>query len=178
MKAADSAAGRVVKCPACGLKMRIVRPKSERPPVEDYGDVEDYGSDDELSEFANLPLDEFKDYGPVRSKSGRRKPCPMCGEPIRVKARKCRYCGENLVKKEKSYQARRDWHHNPTLQGTSESLTGGDILFAVLCTNIGCFMGLYWTMTGESKGWKMLLLCIALQIFWVIVYFGFRMQVR
>jgi len=173
MKAPDSAAGKVVKCPGCGQRMRLpaggsqAKPKRRpRPQPAAEPDFEDYDQD---LDFSNLPLDDFGDMAPAAPSKGRRKPCPMCGEPISVKARKCRYCGERLVT---DAPVKRDWDRPPPPSPTKsdeDNLTVGDILLAVFCTNIGCILSIVYLVQGYPKAWKMMVLCIALQIVGVIL---------
>ncbi len=72
---------------------------------------------------------------------------------IVVGAAKCRYCGEifdpALRKSKKKGKRSRGG-------GDDEDLTGGEIAVAILCSGIGCIMGLVWMIQGKPKGGKMI----------------------
>jgi len=67
---------------------------------------------------------------------------------ILTTAAKCRFCGEifdSTLKKSKSRKFGRG----------EDTLTGGDITLALLCSGIGCITGLVWMIQGKPKGLKM-----------------------
>jgi hypothetical protein len=86
--------------------------------------------------------------------AGERRPCPMCGEMIAAKAAKCRFCGEvfdpqlRRLEKKRARRSRGD-------ADVDADLTGGDLAVAILCSGIGCILGLVWVSQGKPKGWKM-----------------------
>jgi hypothetical protein len=43
------------------------------------------------------------------------------------------------------------------------------MILAVLCSGIGCIVGLVWMIQGKPKGLKMVGLSIAMSVFWTIV---------
>lgn len=83
--APDSAAGRIVKCPGCGGKMRLPAAATASPAIN--VDYEDYRAG---------PFDDFPASTSGRLTNDGRKPCPMCGEFIAAAAIRCRFCGENI----------------------------------------------------------------------------------
>ncbi|WP_166820647.1 zinc ribbon domain-containing protein [Thalassoroseus pseudoceratinae] len=113
LRAPDSAAGRRAKCPACGEAVRI--PQPEEPYEDEVYDAEEIsGFDSEFSGSTSsrgareYEADDEEDYeetfsayttdehAEVEGDRRRRVPCPVCGEQILARAKKCRYCGEVL----------------------------------------------------------------------------------
>jgi hypothetical protein len=99
-----------------------------------------------------------------------RRPCPMCGEMIMATAAKCRYCGEifdpTLKKAKKKGKKGRG--------GDDEDLSTGDTLVAILCSGIGCILGIVWMIQGKPKGGKMFGLSFLMVIVWNIISFALR----
>ena len=79
-----------------------------------------------------------------------------------MSALKCRFCGEALDPGLKRKQKRRGGDDD-------DELTPVDILLAVLCTNIGCILGVVWLIMGKPKGAKMLGLCVMINIAWFVL---------
>ena len=162
LKAPDSLAGKKAKCPDCGAIVPIPKeavdaeelndepvakpkPKAKPKPVE-----EDYDSafEDIADDEANAPVDE----------SAKRKPCPMCGELIAKTAAKCRYCGEVLD------PALRKRSKKKSSAAADDELTGVDIALCILCSNIGCIIGIVAMLRGQSsRGGKMIAIAIGFQ---------------
>jgi hypothetical protein len=78
----------------------------------------------------------------------------------------CRFCGEAFDPALKKRKRRR-----ASVGAEDEDLTGVDILLAILCTNIGCILGLIWVIQGKPKGAKMLGLCVLIQV--IAFFVGF-----
>jgi predicted RNA-binding Zn-ribbon protein involved in translation (DUF1610 family) len=153
LKTADSSAGKRAKCPKCGGIIQI--PEMAAPEDEEYA-----------LEAEPTPLGGFSDdelsSGPPTGDD--RKPCPACGEMIMRNAVKCRFCGEIfdpiLKKKEQKKRVATD---------EDSDLTVGEWIVAILCSGIGCIIGIIWMIQGKPKGKKMLLVSLAVQGFWVLV---------
>lgn len=95
---------------------------------------------------------------------GDERPCKMCGEPIKVAARKCRHCGEFQDEKDRKYAAERK-SSNPE----DDDMTTGDWVVGIMCGLIGCLAGLVWTLQGKKKGPKMLVVSLVAQLVWGVV---------
>ena len=81
------------------------------------------------------------------------KECRFCGELILAKARKCRHCNE--------YQNEADRvSAGGSKDVEDENLTTGEWILALLCSGIGCIVGIVWLCQGKKKGGKMLLISI------------------
>jgi predicted RNA-binding Zn-ribbon protein involved in translation (DUF1610 family) len=149
LKAAVEHAGVRVKCPACGTIQAVPQDVFE-------------------AEAVPAPAPEAPAYGlaptPQPSQSDDRKPCPACGEMIKRSALKCRFCGEvfdeSLAREERRRRG-----------GADSDLTAGDWVLAVLCSGIGCIVGIVYLAQGKPKGGKMLGISIGFIIFWNIIRF-------
>ncbi len=76
-----------------------------------------------------------------------------------MSALKCRFCGEAFDPGLKRRQRR-----GSIGSGDDDDLTAVDWLIAVLCTGIGCIVGIVWMIQGKSKGGKMLGICVVVTI--------------
>lgn len=138
LNAKDDAAGKKAKCPDCGNVLQI--------PAQEVVDAETADQDG----FGSANNDE-EDSG-----SDDRRPCPACGEDIKKNAAKCRFCGEIFDKALKN-KAKRE------AGGDDADLTTGDWIVGVLCSGIGCIVGIVWMIQGKPKGIKMIGLSLLVQ---------------
>ncbi len=149
----DSSAGKTGKCPKCGHQLKIPPAKVEEEVLE---------AEDAL--LGGLTEEELS-AGEVSQ--DQRRPCPACGELIVRGAVKCRYCGEifdaDLKKKEQKKLKK------AAATEEDSDLSGGEWVVAILCSNIGCIMGIIWMVQSKPKGKKMLLASLAAQGFWIVV---------
>jgi predicted RNA-binding Zn-ribbon protein involved in translation (DUF1610 family) len=164
LKAPDGAVGKSSKCPGCGNAAICPEPIYDAEVVGGTGE-EPLG----LNSDANLGGD--KPYGligppaPAALPAESRRPCPMCGEMILSSAVKCRYCGEVFddgIRRAKGTKSRR---YGPG----DEALSGGEIMFGVLCSGIGCIVGVVWMIQGKPKGLKLFGLSIVMSVVWSVV---------
>lgn len=165
LKAPDNAVGKSSKCPGCGTTVTCPEPVYDAELVEPPGSGPDPFAD----------LDDDKPYAMIGPAPGAgaeadalggepRKPCPMCGEMIVATAAKCRFCGEVFDPRLKKSTKKKKKH---TYE--EETLSGGDIAVALLCSGIGCIVGLVWMIQGKPKGGKMLGLSFAMNVVWGFV---------
>jgi hypothetical protein len=102
-------------------------------------------------------------YGPSELPySHQMKPCPFCGEMIQRIAKKCRFCNEFLDDSLRKAQMEK-------VKGPHDDLTGGDILFCILCSGIACIFGIVYAIQGKKKGLKMVGISILVGIVWSII---------
>jgi hypothetical protein len=129
LKAPDNTVGKTVKCPHCQGHIQVPGPiyEPEEVPAAPY----------EMEPAAEAPAQED------------RRPCPMCGEMIKVGAVKCRYCGEVFDETLRRAEKRRKGEDRDSRLGA------GEVVVAVICSVIGCIVGLVWMIQGKPKGIKM-----------------------
>jgi predicted RNA-binding Zn-ribbon protein involved in translation (DUF1610 family) len=161
----DSAAGRKGKC-GCGAILDV--PASSPPaPAPEILDAEVWPdpppADPQPSAFPIEPalLDIVEEPAPAQHEEPRR-PCPMCGEMIAVNAIKCRFCGEIFDPALKKAQAKKT-------AGSDDDMTTGEWVIAILCSGIGCIVGIVWLIQGKRKGGKMLGISLLFAVLWNIV---------
>ena len=83
----------------------------------------------------------------------------MCGERIKLNAVKCRYCGEVFDETLRRTERR----SGRSRESYEESdLSAGDIVLAILCSDIACIISIVWMIQGKSKGLKMMGLSLIL----------------
>ncbi len=151
LKAPDSAAGKKGRCPDCGEVITLIAsPAISEEPI-----------DPEIVEPEVVP----SDYSPVtvgsasrssadtETSSEDRRPCPACGEMISKKAMKCRFCGEIFDPTLKAAQKKKS---SGSSGSDDDNLGAGEWVLAVLCSGIGCIMGIIWMIQGKPKGLKMI----------------------
>jgi hypothetical protein len=145
LRAPEAAAGKKGKCPGCQNTFQVPEPVYE-------------------AEEAGPPVVEIDESPPeIDEAQDDRRPCPMCGEMIKTNAVKCRYCGEifdeTLERAEKKKRRKK----------RDTDLETGDYVLAILCSAIGCIMGVVWMIQGKPKGTKMFGLSLLFGILWNIV---------
>ena len=157
LKTADSSAGKRAKCPKCGGIIEI--PAATPAPAAD----DEYALEAEPNPLAGFS-DEELSSGPAAPAANDRKPCPACGEMIMRDAVKCRFCGEvfDPVLKKKEQKALK------AADGDGD-LSTGEWALAIICSGIGCIMGIIWMIQGKPKGKKMFLVSFVMQIIWGVV---------
>jgi hypothetical protein len=163
-KASDAAAGKKAKCPKCNGVIEI----PAAVPAEEVFDAE---------VDAPRPFDDgdFEVEPPhaVPAETDGRRPCPMCGEMIARDAVKCRYCGEifdpvlRAQEQKKSKAAPGD-----------EDLSTFEWVIAILCSGIGCIVGIVYLVQGKPKGKKMLLVSICAQVVWGLIRVAIQTAVQ
>jgi predicted RNA-binding Zn-ribbon protein involved in translation (DUF1610 family) len=145
----DDAVGSMVKCPECATPITV------HEPIYDAEAMPDAASP------ASAPA-------AAAAEGEERRPCPMCGEMIVASAAKCRYCGEvfdpTLRKAEAAQRGR-------TGRPEDEDMSTGDWAVAILCSGIGCILGLVWMIQGKRKGLKMFLISFVVNIAFGLVRF-------
>lgn len=96
-------------------------------------------------------------------------PCRFCRELIQPGARKCRFCGEYQSEAERSL-----------VKLKAEAASGDtrlslwEILLGVFCSGIACIVAIVYLVQGKKKGWKLILISLAMQALWTIVSLAIR----
>jgi hypothetical protein len=162
LKTKDELAGKRVVCPYCRATVNVPDEVVE-PEVVDAEVVQDsYDINEAEPESSEPSVRRKADSRRDDEDDEERRPCPMCGEMIRVNAGKCRYCGEIFDPTLRRLERKR--------KGTdSDSMTTGDWVVAILCSGIGCIAGIIWTIQGKGKGPKMIGVSLAMVAFWTLV---------
>lgn len=160
LKTSEAHAGKKAKCPKCGGIIDI--PALAPPPAND--DEYELEAEPAMRGFSDDELSPGPAQATPTADAGERRPCPACGEMIMRDAVKCRYCGEIfdpvLKKKEQKARAAND---------TDATMSTGDWVLAILCSGIGCIVGIIWMIQGKPKGGKMVLVSIGMIVVWNIV---------
>ena len=154
MQAGENLAGQQVRCPGCQAVARVPQTRSAAP-------------SEPLHEPEVAPRFPGLGTGGAGGEEQRR-PCPMCGEMILASAVKCRFCGEVFDPALKRAEAKR--HRGGG--ASDEELTVAEVLVAILCSGIGCIIGVIWMLQGKSKGTKMFLISIVSSIVWSALNFA------
>ena len=94
LRAADSMAGKQVKCPHCGQVMLIPEPVEDAEEVVDRADAGGLHGARVPEGLGSPPEAAAQPQQRAAPGSQERRPCPVCGEMIVATAVKCRYCGE------------------------------------------------------------------------------------
>ncbi len=148
-------------CPACGKQTQApdeMAGKQARCPIcKQVIDVPQPAFDPDATAAAYQPAAAAS--APAEDEG--RMPCPMCGEMIVKDAAKCRYCGEifdpELRKSQKKIYPPED-----------RDLSVLEYVVAILCSHIGCILGIVYLIQGKPKGTKMFVLSL---IVFVVVNF-------
>jgi len=164
LRVADEHAGKNVRCPQCGTVQRVPEDgvlEAEASPSAEARD-EPYASRKPQRETDGYDLSPA---AKPAAADERREPCPACGEMILAHAVKCRYCGEIFDETLKRKEKRRK-------KGDDSDLTAAEWLVAVLCSGIGCIIGIVWMIQGKPKGTKMFGVSLLFVILWNVIRFA------
>ncbi len=91
--------------------------------------------------------------------------CPACSELYDAHASKCPHCGEWF---DDAVRAKHGIAPAEAVTG-DESLSVVEWLLVVLCSSIGCIVGIVYLCQGNPKGKKMFLYSLGFTIFWSVV---------
>jgi len=170
LNAPDTAVGKTAKCPACSMSVTIPDAVEER--IYEAEEVAESAPDEdwEAPPEPKIPRAKSSSAGrksrsafeePEEPADG--KPCPMCGEMINAAAKKCRFCGELLVEGGKKKTKRRASDEDSEMQVS-------DWLLCILCSGIGCIMGIVYLIQGKPKGGTMIGVSIGFVVLWNVFW--------
>lgn len=183
LTAPDSLMGKSAPCPGCGTTINVSAPPPapvpSSEPILEPEPVPTQGVDSDSGEipFADEPVRPRMPMAPpapppvpapgTAGDNQPRRPCPRCGEMIPIRAMKCRFCGAifdpNLQKIE--------YAKSKSADPADDDLTGGEWVLAILCSTIGCIMGIVWMLQGKPKGKKMFLVSLIASFVWGVIRF-------
>jgi predicted RNA-binding Zn-ribbon protein involved in translation (DUF1610 family) len=162
--APDSAAGKTAQCPKCGGAIQIpgAAPAAHE---DDVLDAEVLPSGPVMAAGESAAADSSADPD--------RRPCPMCGEMIARQAVKCRFCGEifdPVLRAEALKQNK--------VGPDDSNLAAIDWVLCILCSTIGCIVGIVYSVQGKPKGWKMILISMGVAMAWTLISLAMQPQNR
>lgn len=167
LRTKDTMAGKTAKCPHCGDPVQIpAAHEDEIYEAEEVGGAGGLGGGDEFGGGGGGGDFDFDGFDTTAGRSGGsdRKPCPACGEMIMRKAAKCRYCGEifdpSLRRRSQGSRSRSRYNDEDA------DLSGGEWAVAILCSSIGCIIGIVWMIQGKPKGAKMFGMSLLFAFLW------------
>jgi predicted RNA-binding Zn-ribbon protein involved in translation (DUF1610 family) len=181
LSAPDSAAGKRARCPSCGTVQQL--PAAAEPDVLEPEAVPEPGAyappppppppvDDDPFASLGEPYGVVEDAPPVAKVAGggggggeQRRPCPMCGEMIAMTAMKCRFCNSIFDPTLRKAEAKRSRNY----AAGDDDMTGAEWVVALICSGIGCILGVVWMIQGKPKGKKMFLVSLGAGLFWSAV---------
>jgi hypothetical protein len=169
LKAPDTAAGKKARCPQCQTVLTLPAANSQQDEVLDAEPTQPMGMDQpnqyQVEDTGEIPMSEPP---PAATPGGGgdqpRRPCPMCGEMIPVNAVQCRFCHEIFDPALKAARAK-----TAAVQAGDDDLSGLEWVVAVLCSGIGCILGIVWMIQGKPKGKKMFGFSILFAVIWNII---------
>jgi hypothetical protein len=176
-RVADEQMGKKAKCKGCGQVLQLVPdaeqapppppPPSPAPPADDdpFASVDWSAADSQPSSATQSSSGTRPPPIPPpvpahASGAPRQKPCPACGSIISAFALRCEHCGANLTSG-KPTAAGKPAHKLAYGTGGGSSsedsdLTPGDWVLCIICSGIGCILGIYYLARGKPKGAKMI----------------------
>jgi predicted RNA-binding Zn-ribbon protein involved in translation (DUF1610 family) len=162
IKAPDENAGKKARCPYCHAVIVVPEPVYEAEDVSapPAGRQDAYG---------------VQAAPPQPPKQEERRPCPMCGEMILADAVKCRYCGEIFDEDLKRAARKRGGRGGDPAEA---DLAGIDWVLAILCSGIGCIVGIVYMIQGKPKGIKLFGISILFIVIWNIINIAFQAAIR
>ncbi|GEM_PF-746257 len=186
LKAPNNSAGKSGKCPQCGAKVKVPGVATPQDfgslPVVEAQAVENasYWEPPEGTIPVAPAPQAATDGDGEDSGSAARRPCPACGTMIPMAALKCRVCNEIFDPKLKKATAKAAAKavKGSFSGGEGDDLTAGEWVLAILCSTIGCIVGIVWMIQGKPKGKKMLLISVCVQLVWGAVRFAIEMGNR
>lgn len=184
-RVADESRGKRSKCKGCGTTL-LLEPDADSapaPPPPAPAPAYSMGGGDEGDDpFANIDWDAAAKMEqsatprqgnppPLRMGGGpppppqaapaaNKRPCPSCGSMISAFAIKCEFCGAGLTAGAAAAGGRGAGKPMKPVYATpsddDSDLTAMDWVICILCSGIGCILGIVYLVQGKKKGIKMI----------------------
>jgi hypothetical protein len=174
LKAPAQMAGKQAQCPQC--KTRMLLPEIVHQAEELVAPPPPPAPTPLISNLSNM-LDEEDEYrlmpGPKVQSEPPRRPCPTCGEMIALGAAKCRFCDtifDPVLRHMEKKKEKRSYSNDDS------DLSAGEWVLAILCSGIGCIVGIVWLIQGKPKGGKMLGISLLFAFIWNVIRFAIEMS--
>jgi DNA-directed RNA polymerase subunit RPC12/RpoP len=151
-KVKDENAGKKAKCPGCGRVLVLNRPAaappSSAPELDGLAAMAEMERNAVVEENAPVEAPRRQAAGPQYARIA----CPHCGTMIPAQALICEACRNPI--RGGALPNRRATSY--AVDTADSDLTAGEWVLAIICSGIGCIMGIIWMVQGKPKGWKML----------------------
>jgi hypothetical protein len=134
-------------------------PSAPEPPDTGYGLMDELDDAIASASSRTTPRAEATAPGGGAAQPGgdARRPCPECGEMIVAGAAKCRFCGAVFDPRLKKQAAKKRVNYGVD----DDNLNAGEWVLCILCSGIGCIVGIVYAVQGKPKGMKMVGISIA-----------------
>lgn len=156
LRAPDIAAGKYAQCPNCGQMVQFPPAAEEEPPNPWDVALDDPDASDDNDSIYDRPL-------PPKPRGRRTRTCPACAETVDAEAIACEHCGENFLgvpRPVKRLRSSEVGTYRSSSAGDGD-LSGVDWFLCIICSTIGCIVGIVAICTGDSsRGIKMILFSI------------------
>jgi hypothetical protein len=180
-RVADEQMGKKSRCKGCGAVLHLVPdgagaappppPPPPPPPADPFAQEDDpfasvdWNAADAQPTAPPPPMPARSSGGgapppmptPVAAGGPKQKACPSCGAIISAFALRCEHCGANLTGGTPVAAPGKPQKLAYAAGGDDDSeLTAVDWILCIVCSGIGCILGIVYLIQGKPKGGKMI----------------------